>query len=472
MDSTKPEIKECKAIYLTLSDVLAQSLIPLTENNGHNTSNMVSPVEKNDHYFFNYDLYIFEFVFYYPLLDLSNVIPADKTIFHYHGITPPELFPDLDPYKHLAKEALSYHHLLDNSKMILVHSIYMKNFLNKTKPSLKDKIEVIPISVSKDFEQVDVTTKEETTIKTLLYVGRLSGNKEVEILLKALAILKKNSKPPVTFKLILAGAFSRTTTDLYIKKLENILIDQDLTNNVEFVSNPNNKELMALYLSADLFVTASIHEGFCIPVAEAMTCHLPCVIADSTATPETAGSGGITFNPSNALDCANAISETLKSKILRRLQINAAQESKRFTQSCATKSLACAIEDFAKSATNHIENGNNLGNDNVNRENDITLHNNVHRYNESQQIKLLSATSSHSFTYCDQKAVDLAKSKNTFQKLYGWLIKIIRRKMTLPLEASIVRKFSMRQSNLNKALLEEINHLKKEVRKLKKHKLK
>jgi glycosyltransferase involved in cell wall biosynthesis len=54
-------------------------------------------------------------------------------------------------------------------------------------------------------------------------------------------------------------------------------------------------------------VTSSLHEGFCIPVIEALACGKPVVGAHATALPETIGSGGLTFQPLDPADLARQI---------------------------------------------------------------------------------------------------------------------------------------------------------------------
>jgi glycosyltransferase involved in cell wall biosynthesis len=66
-------------------------------------------------------------------------------------------------------------------------------------------------------------------------------------------------------------------------------------------------ELVALYQTCDLFVTASRHEGFCIPVIEALACGTPVVGAHATALPETIGPGGLTFPPGDHQALAEAV---------------------------------------------------------------------------------------------------------------------------------------------------------------------
>src|SRR5690606_4778955 len=76
---------------------------------------------------------------------------------------------------------------------------------------------------------------------------------------------------------------------------------------VRFTGPVSNEELAEWYAQADLFVTASLHEGFCIPVIEAMANGLPVVGSHITALPETIGDGGLTFTPEDPVDLAQKV---------------------------------------------------------------------------------------------------------------------------------------------------------------------
>jgi glycosyltransferase involved in cell wall biosynthesis len=64
---------------------------------------------------------------------------------------------------------------------------------------------------------------------------------------------------------------------------------------VLFTGPVEHRELGRFYNTCDLFVTASMHEGFCIPAVEAMACGKPVLGAHATALPATIGPGGLTF---------------------------------------------------------------------------------------------------------------------------------------------------------------------------------
>src|SRR5262249_38505002 len=55
----------------------------------------------------------------------------------------------------------------------------------------------------------------------------------------------------------------------------------------------------------------SIHEGFCLPVVEAMACGLPVIAARAGALPETVGDAGLTFTPDDAADLARQVKRLL-----------------------------------------------------------------------------------------------------------------------------------------------------------------
>ena len=57
---------------------------------------------------------------------------------------------------------------------------------------------------------------------------------------------------------------------------------------VRVIQHVPDEDLPALYSSAKAFVTASLYEGFCLPVAEAEACGCPVIASDRGAIPEIA----------------------------------------------------------------------------------------------------------------------------------------------------------------------------------------
>ena len=68
-----------------------------------------------------------------------------------------------------------------------------------------------------------------------------------------------------------------------------------LANAVVFTGGVSDEQLKAYYLVADTFVTVSEHEGFCVPLVEAMSMKLPITAYAFTAIPETLGDAGIVW---------------------------------------------------------------------------------------------------------------------------------------------------------------------------------
>ncbi|MCA1557891.1 MAG: glycosyltransferase family 4 protein, partial [Acidobacteria bacterium] len=64
---------------------------------------------------------------------------------------------------------------------------------------------------------------------------------------------------------------------------------------VVFTGEVTDQELKAYYLLSNLFMIASEHEGFCVPLVEAMAMKLPVVAYGSSAIPQTAGGAGLVW---------------------------------------------------------------------------------------------------------------------------------------------------------------------------------
>jgi glycosyltransferase involved in cell wall biosynthesis len=65
---------------------------------------------------------------------------------------------------------------------------------------------------------------------------------------------------------------------------------------VNFVGHVSNEELVAFYEVADLFLCASEHEGFCVPLVEAFYEEVPVLAYDATAVPATMDGAGVLFD--------------------------------------------------------------------------------------------------------------------------------------------------------------------------------
>ena len=128
----------------------------------------------------------------------------------------------------------------------------------------------------------------------ILFVGRIAPNKRIEHLIKTVFYYKKFISPLV--RLIVVGktktfpkyyeACVRMADEFYLKPEE-----------VRFLGHVPDAEMFALYRAADVFLSLSEHEGFCLPLVESMIFDLPVIALASTAVPDTLGGAGILIEP-------------------------------------------------------------------------------------------------------------------------------------------------------------------------------
>src|SRR4051794_25838938 len=73
---------------------------------------------------------------------------------------------------------------------------------------------------------------------------------------------------------------------------------------VHFIGHVSDEELVAFYEVADLFLCASEHEGFCVPIVEAFYKQLPVLAYAATAVPSTMDGAGVLFEDKHPLHVA------------------------------------------------------------------------------------------------------------------------------------------------------------------------
>jgi glycosyltransferase involved in cell wall biosynthesis len=117
----------------------------------------------------------------------------------------------------------------------------------------------------------------------VLFVGQVLPHKRPDRLVAAHHLLTAHRRPNAT--LVLAGFLSSTS---YARRLEAYVRSLGLSERVWVTGGIDNSELAELYRRADVFVTASAHEGYCLPVVEAMAMSVPVVTVPCGALADTA----------------------------------------------------------------------------------------------------------------------------------------------------------------------------------------
>src|SRR5204862_1774836 len=83
------------------------------------------------------------------------------------------------------------------------------------------------------------------------------------------------------------------------------------TANVHFAGHVTDAELTAYYETADLFLCASAHEGFCVPITESFYKQVPVVAYAATAVPSTMDGAGVLYSTQEPLEVAAVIDAVL-----------------------------------------------------------------------------------------------------------------------------------------------------------------
>jgi L-malate glycosyltransferase len=125
-------------------------------------------------------------------------------------------------------------------------------------------------------------------------------------LIKALAVYRRLYDPRARLRIV--GGPVGTT---YPRALQRFASALGVTDAVEFAGSVTPEELVAYYRAADVFVCLSDHEGFCVPLIEAMAHQVPIVAYASTAVPDTVGAAGLTLTSKEPLRVAAAIHRVL-----------------------------------------------------------------------------------------------------------------------------------------------------------------
>jgi glycosyltransferase involved in cell wall biosynthesis len=232
-----------------------------------------------------------------------------RMVIVYHNITPPEYFIGI--HKDLVtlcfrgrRELTAY---IERSDLALGDSEYNRQELEALGFHATGVLPVVPdfthlsgtpdMMMARDFD--DGWTN-------IMFVGRVIPNKKFENVIRAFHAYRTRHNP--RSRLLLVGSYSGF--EKYLSMLQ-AMIARLGTPDVHFLGHVSNEELSALYNVADLFLCASEHEGFCVPLIEAFYRQVPVLAYAATAVPATMDGGGILYDTTDPLEIARLMEAVL-----------------------------------------------------------------------------------------------------------------------------------------------------------------
>jgi len=150
--------------------------------------------------------------------------------------------------------------------------------------------------------------------RNILFVGRVVPNKRIEQLIKVLRYYKKFISPAV--RLVIVG--KRSLVPTYAQSLAGLAAELGLSHDdVVFMGHVTHEELVTCYRCSHCFLSLSEHEGFCVPLVEAMVMGVPIVALSRTAVPFTLGDAGLLIDDSSAPVVAETVAAVCEDQDLR-----------------------------------------------------------------------------------------------------------------------------------------------------------
>ncbi|MEI6808373.1 MAG: glycosyltransferase [bacterium] len=228
-----------------------------------------------------------------------------KKIAVYHNITPAGFFDGFDD-----SIAARLRSARDNLRQVIAvaDAIWaVSRFDAAELEALGAKsVKVFPLLFSAEQFNIppdpDVFKKMAAPLKNILCVGRIAPNKCIEDLILAFSWyywrLNRNSR------LIIVG--SERTAPRYYLMLRMLVHELDVPN-VCFERFASPAGLSAYYDIADVFVSASRHEGYCLPLVEAMSRDVPVIARNTGGIPEALGGAGVMYDDASPEELAQLI---------------------------------------------------------------------------------------------------------------------------------------------------------------------
>lgn len=240
----------------------------------------------------------------------------DRLVSIYHNITPPEFFLGFHP--HLA--GLCYHGRRElqafapRTELALGDSEYNRRELEAAGYRQTGVLPIVldwslygrrPSPVARRLY--------DDGRRNILFVGRVIPNKRIDDLVRAFACYQRWVEP--RSRLLLVGDYRGH--ERYLRRLRE-MVEALRVEEVVLTGQVDHDDLLAYYSLADAFLCLSEHEGFCVPLIEAMALGVPVLAFDAGAVRETLRGGGVLLRDKHPELVGELLGEVVAEGPLRR----------------------------------------------------------------------------------------------------------------------------------------------------------
>lgn len=243
------------------------------------------------------DVTIFHFALPSPMTDAFATLTGGRVL-QYHNITPAEFFAPYDPglFRLAALGRRELQTLAGRVDLALGDSDFNRQELEAM--GFKET-GVMPIAV--DTERITAAPRRPALERILsdgliniLFVGRIVPNKRIEDHIRLAEVYKRYVDS--YYRFIFVGRTDGVPR--YYAQVRALITEyQMLPDRFWFTGPVPDEDLAAFYRWADVYVSLSEHEGFCVPLVEAMAADVPVIAYAAGAVPETLGGAGVLFSP-------------------------------------------------------------------------------------------------------------------------------------------------------------------------------
>jgi glycosyltransferase involved in cell wall biosynthesis len=235
-----------------------------------------------------------------------------KLVYTYHTVVDPSLYTGKFR-KRMEELQTRAFHVASEADLVIAVSRFAKSQLDEM--GIESTVVYNGVNTELFKPRINSSSQYKTGMPTILYVGRIMRFKGVDLLIKA---FKKVKEEISEARLYIVGSKDEMESSNYWNEIQALCKNHDKS--IFFLGNVCDEVLSLLYSVSDLFVCASLHEGFGMPFLEAQSCGVPCVGFYTSAIPEVVinGATGILVEKGNIDKLANAIVGLLRDSETRR----------------------------------------------------------------------------------------------------------------------------------------------------------